>query len=133
MPMVCECSHCGTHNDMFRETCWKCGASFNASEVEAAEPTAGAVGVRSSAVVRPPSSGGQPERETGGQLRIRPPLRGKRKGESEAISRASGRRERTWRCPDCGQVCNTHERPWKRCGEVSSRRPVSRRWPNNTP
>lgn len=52
------------------------------SEVEAAEPTAGAVGVRSSAVVRPPPSGGQPERETGEQLRIRPPSPGQGEGSS---------------------------------------------------
>ena len=90
MGVLENCPKCKFPNYRRATTCYACGAPmFNASEAEAAEPTAGAVGVRSSAVVRPPSSGGQPERETGGQLRIRPPSPGHGEGESEAISRAS--------------------------------------------
>ena len=87
------------HGKPYSEYCWHCNQpSVAASEVEAAEPTAGAVGVRSSAVVRPPSSGGQPERETGGQLRIRPPSAGQAEGESDG-DQPSGAEERT--CANC--------------------------------
>lgn len=102
---------------------------FAASEASKRAGTrSGGEGDSSSAIVRPPTSAADPNNGDGVPKRvIRPPLRGRRKGESRAISEAStsfprrceGCPYQAYKCSHPSGVCPTVD---KRGNEVVSRR-----------